>query len=182
MKRIYSAFPIALVALALAVPAAGAGGDKPRPGAAPADLNTPAEQRKKALEDKLEKKREEAAERRDSRREALEERRDEKADARDDKKDELRERWQKLRETRKERRKEHREKIKQAWGDLYKRPAVKAELKVHAWRMARLHRLRAIAESRGKTETMARIDKLIEKEKQRHQRHMDGLKSKGGEP
>lgn len=92
---------------------------------------------------------------------------------------EVAEAWAKLRETRKARRHERREELKKKWGGLHEHPAVKAELKVHGWRMARLNRIRAIAKAEGKTEVVARVDKLIEKEKARHDRHMETLKSKG---
>ncbi len=90
----------------------------------------------------------------------------------------LRARWKKLRETRKERRKERRAKIKEKWGeDALKRPAVRAALRVHARRKARLHRIRALAKAADKTAIVERVDKLIAKEDKRHNKHMEVLKA-----
>jgi hypothetical protein len=186
MKRALWMLPFGLVALALAAAPRLSRADEPRPAAAPtkAELKKRAEERKEAVKEKIEKKKEEI---RDKHEERAEERRDEHAGDAGERRegdggaDVLRERWQKLRETRKERRRVHREEIKKALGDLQRKPLVKAELKMHAWRMARLNRIRAIAETEGKTDTVARVDKLIAKENQRDQKRMDLLKSKGGE-
>ncbi len=85
-----------------------------------------------------------------------------------------------LRETRKQRRAAHLAKIKQKWGDAVDRPAVRSELKVHAWRMARLNRIRELATAEDKKDVVARVDKLIEKEQARHDKHMDVLKKQEG--
>ena len=187
MKRALCLAPLALLALALAAAPRSARADEPRPTAPPtkAEVKKHAEERKENLKEKFEKKKEKLEEKleekKDSKHGDAGEGREEKGDDAGEKRDALRERWQKLRETRKERRREHREEIKKAWGDIQGKPLVKAELKLHAWRMARLNRIRAIADAEGKTETVARVDKLMEKEKQRHQKRMDHLKSKGGE-
>jgi colicin import membrane protein len=163
---------IAATAL-LSVPALGQAPPPPTAGGGPAGKPAP---KKEALKEKLKEKREELKEKRED----LKEKRDDLKDAARDNALDLKERWQKLRETRVERRKERRDEIKKKWGELEKKPAVRAELKVHAWRMARLKRLRAIAEADGKTDTVARIDKLVQKENERHEKHMQTLKEKGG--
>jgi hypothetical protein len=133
-------------------------------------------ERKEALKDKLKERKEEIKERK-------EEAKDQRDDAKDQAKDaatRLREQWQRLRDTRKDRRQERRERIQKRWGEIEKKPAVRAELKVHAWRMARLKRLRAIAEAEGNKDKVARIDKLTQKETERHDKHMETLQKKGG--
>ncbi len=109
--------------------------------------------------------------------------REDKKELREDRK-ELREDKKELREDRKARREAKRKELREKWGDVTKRPEARAELKVHARRMARLTQARKVAETDGKKELVARIDKLLEKEKARHQRAMDRLKEKkaGGAP
>ena len=48
---------------------------------------------------------------------------------------------------------------------------------MHAQRMARLNRMRAIAKAEGKDAVVTRIDGLITKERARHKKHMDQLKT-----
>ena len=86
--------------------------------------------------------------------------------------------------TRDKRRQEHRDQIHGKYGsELLQRPAILAELKTHAWRMARLERMRAladaVADATKRKKTIDRLDKLIEKEKARHDRGMDHLKDQG---
>jgi len=179
----------ALAALALTLPSGRASADPSPTAAGPAaGAKKAAEERKALMKDRKEALKErrnevkdELKEKRDEKKEELKEKRDEKKEELKEKRDELKEKWAKLRETRKERRKERREEIKKKWGDLSGKPAVRAELKVHAWRMARLNRIRAIAKAEGKDAVVERADKLIEKEKARHDKHMEGLKAKGGE-
>jgi hypothetical protein len=170
---------ISLCSLALCVPAGTALAEKGDPGPAKGPLKKANEARKEAAE-AVKEKRAELKEKIAEKKDAGEDAKDAAAGEVKEAKKDLKEAWQKLRETRKERRQERREAIKQKWGDLHKHPAVKAELKVHAWRMARLKRIRAVADAEGKKDTVARVDKLIEKEKARHQKHMETLKSKGG--
>lgn len=85
-----------------------------------------------------------------------------------------------LRATRKERRAARLAEIRHHWGAIVAEPAVRAELKVHAWRMARLDRIRELADAEGKKDIVARVDKLITKENARHEKHMGVLKSAGG--
>ncbi|MBK8994885.1 MAG: hypothetical protein IPM35_03920 [Myxococcales bacterium] len=160
---------VSLCALSLSAPALAEKGGPPGakgPGKAAAEA---VREKRAELKEKIDEKKAAAEDKKDAAKEEVKEA-----------KKDLKEAWAKLRETRKERRQERREEIKKKWGDLHKHPAVKAELKVHAWRMARLKRIRAVADAEGKTDTVARVDKLIEKEKERHQKHMDTLKSKGG--
>ncbi|MBK7582878.1 MAG: hypothetical protein IPI67_22120 [Myxococcales bacterium] len=174
---------ISLCAIGLAIPAgpAFARGGEPGP------VKKAAEDSKQAA-DKLKEKRKELKEElkekraagKDGKEDAKEDVKDAKGEVKDARK-ELKENWAKLRETRQERRKERREELKKKWGELPKHPAVKSELKVHAWRMARLKRVRAVAVSEDKTDAVARVDKLVAKENGRHDKRMEALKAKGGE-
>jgi hypothetical protein len=111
----------------------------------------------------------------EERRERREERRKERNERADEKAEDRKERAQ----ARRERRRQRAEELRARYGRALSEPAVMAELRVHARRMARLNTLRRIAEREGKTALVPRIDKLIEKERARHQRHMDALKAKG---
>ncbi len=53
------------------------------------------------------------------------------------------------RQTRAERVKAHREAIKKRWGDWVTRPPVENELRMHAWRLARLEAIKRIATDEG---------------------------------
>lgn len=79
-----------------------------------------------------------------------------------------------------ERRNRQLQTLRETWGvELLAAPPVRAELKTHAWRMARLERMQLLANDStkpNKAKLVARVDKLIEKERERHQRHMDQLK------
>lgn len=90
----------------------------------------------------------------------------------------------KLRNTREARKKARIAQLKAKWGkDLLVHPAVRAEMKVHGWRMARLNRMKALAQEsdkENKDKLVERIDKLIEKEMARHAKHMGVLKEHGG--
>jgi hypothetical protein len=65
-------------------------------------------------------------------------------------------------------------------------PALMMELRHHARRMAFLNRARLIAENEleepKRAKVLARIDKLIEKENERHERHVTRLKNPGAAP
>jgi hypothetical protein len=92
----------------------------------------------------------------------------------------IEERIAKMRETRKDRRHAHSEALKQKWGDELARPDVREAIKVHEWRMARLNRVRTLVDASdrpNKDKTLAKIDKLIEKENARFDKKMDKLKT-----
>ncbi len=72
------------------------------------------------------------------------------------------------------------EQIKKRWGDLHEKPAARNELRVHAWRMARLARMRELAENEGKVKLVAKIDSLVEKERDRHDKKMDQIDAQEG--
>lgn len=90
--------------------------------------------------------------------------------------------WQQLKESREARRDERKKELKEKWGaKVLERGPVQAELKVHARRKARLARIRALAKEEGKDAVVERVDKLLEKENARHERHMATLNTKAGE-
>lgn len=58
------------------------------------------------------------------------------------------------------------------WGPALKDPALQAELRLNAERMAKLHRMQALAEDNGKNEVLDRVFALMKREQQRHMRAM----------
>jgi len=97
---------------------------------------------------------------------------------------EVKERLAKLRDDAKDRRKAHREALKERWGDTLAKANVREELKHHARRTAFLNRALILAETerkgQDKDKLVARIEKLIEKENERHSKAMERIKS--GQP
>lgn len=140
------------------------------------------EERKEAREDRKEL-RQDRKELREDRKEgaSAEEIKEGKKELAEDRK-ELREDRKEIREERREAHKARQRELKEKWGDAVKKPAAKEELKLHGRRAARLQRARAVAEKMGKKELVARIDKLLEKEKARHQVAMEKVKEEGGKP
>jgi hypothetical protein len=96
----------------------------------------------------------------------------------------FKERLEALRKDRKERRHARRDALIRLWGKAtLEKPPVREELEHHAWRMARLERMKTLlAESdhKQKAKLLARIDKLMERETARHKKHMDRLQSDTG--
>jgi len=94
---------------------------------------------------------------------------------------EVKERLAKLKDDAKDRRKAHREALKEKWGDTLAKPNVREELRHHARRMAFLNRALIVAETEkkgaDKDKLVARIEKLIEKENERHDKAMERIKS-----
>lgn len=64
--------------------------------------------------------------------------------------------------------KDPRARLKTLLGDLPPGEEVKGELVSHAWRMARLRRIRVVAHSMGDTALVLRADNLLEREQKRH--------------
>ncbi len=83
-------------------------------------------------------------------------------------------RWQKDHAARVQAR---RDEIRKKWGDAVKHDRVQAELKLHAWRRARLNAIKEIATEEGDAAVVARADQLITKEDARHERRMTLLKN-----
>jgi len=99
-------------------------------------------------------------------------------------KDELKKELAALRETRKERRQQHGEALKARWGNHLAQPAMQQELRHHERRMAKLERMSLLAETErkgaAKDKLVARIQKLIEQENERHERKMKVLQAHAG--
>lgn len=96
-------------------------------------------------------------------------------------KDDLKDARKDLREARRERAKAKKAELKAKWGDLLGRPAVKQELRLHAMRMAKLHRMAKLAKEKGKDDLAKRVDALVAKENARHDKRMEQLKTQGGD-
>jgi hypothetical protein len=171
LKRRF-AFVSAVIAVGCFALVAGAQTPPPAAGEARKDAR---EERKEERKDAREERKEDRKDAREERKDAREEAREERKEAREDRK----ERIEDLRQTRQERRREYLKKWREKWGDLANKPNVKAEAKVHARRMARLYQMRRVAEAGGKTELMARIDRLIEREKTRHTAALEKFKAEG---
>jgi hypothetical protein len=94
---------------------------------------------------------------------------------------ELKERIAAMRANMNERRKEHREGLKKRWGATLAHPACRAELRHHARREAFLSRALFLAQTevaaKDKDKLLERVQKLIDKENERHARAMERLKS-----
>jgi hypothetical protein len=83
-------------------------------------------------------------------------------------------------ESRKERRDERRKKYEAKWGEFARgKPAIN-EFRLHGWRMAKLRRIRLVAEAMGKDKLVGKVDDLIEKEKARHDKALERVKASGG--
>lgn len=54
------------------------------------------------------------------------------------------------------------------------------ELNTYAWRIARLRRMRTLAEQQGKSKLIERIDALMKKENERHEMRMERLRGGDG--
>jgi hypothetical protein len=93
---------------------------------------------------------------------------------------ELKDRIAAMRANTNERRKEHREGLKKRWGATLAHPACREELRHHARREAFLSRAQFLAQTevaKDKDKLLERIQKLIDKEEERHAKAMERLKS-----
>jgi len=78
-------------------------------------------------------------------------------------------------------RKEQLSKLREQYGsDTLQHPNTRAELTAHAWRIARLERMRSIATEQKKTKLIERIDGLISKENEQHQKRLEKLRDASG--
>lgn len=129
-----------------------------------------------------------AADREDAKK-AGKERRDEMGDAtkeghahHDHKHHEFSEKFKKkldeMRTSRGKRRDAHRALLKAKWGEHAEHQApLLAEFRQHAWRMARLKRMLALAEELEKPDLVKRVNASIEKETARHEARLEKLKA-----
>ncbi|HEX2880932.1 MAG TPA: hypothetical protein VHO25_15475 [Polyangiaceae bacterium] len=68
------------------------------------------------------------------------------------------------------------------FGPMLKAPAMQEELRLNAERMAKLHRMQALAEDNGKNDLLDRVFALMKREQQRHMRVMSQLHGRQGPP
>jgi hypothetical protein len=83
----------------------------------------------------------------------------------------------KLRSTRQERRHAEVERLQQRWGELLSDDRAKAELKLHAQRVAYLQRIRSLAEKSNDPKLLESVDQLITQEERRDADVMNTLRS-----
>jgi len=84
---------------------------------------------------------------------------------------------------RRERRSAQLRELRSRWGDdALKRPEVRDELREHAWRLARLKRLRELAAEKKNEKLLSRIERLEQKENERHTQAMGHQKLIAGRP
>ncbi len=133
------------------------------------------EDRKERREDRQENRKERREDRQDNRKDRREDRKDRREDRQEARKDRRGARHDRGK-ARRVRRRAARKAFLAKWGRIHKRPAVNAELRLHAWRMARMGRLRTLATENSKDDAVKRIDELKAKEMARHQKRMEGLK------
>jgi hypothetical protein len=86
-----------------------------------------------------------------------------------------------LDKTRAERRKAAVLRIRERWGALIDNEAARSELRQHAERVARLSRIRSLAEEKRKLAMLETVDILLTKEELRHGNAMNALRT-GGKP
>jgi hypothetical protein len=136
-----------------------------------------------AARDEAREARDEAKDARETAKDAREEAREDRKEARESRrelrKDQLEKlglRLKELEKNRKERRDKYRDAIEKRWGALVSVAPVRAELVRHAWRMARLNRMHDLAEALEDKPLLARIDALLKRENERHERRMTALK------
>jgi hypothetical protein len=86
-----------------------------------------------------------------------------------------------LDKTRVERRKATVLRIRERWGALIDTEAARSELRQHAERVARLSRIRSLAEEKKKLTLLEAVDVLFTKEELRHGNAMNALRT-GGKP
>jgi hypothetical protein len=72
--------------------------------------------------------------------------------------------------------------LRERWGSLLDSEAARQELKTHAERVARLSRIRALAEDKKKLSMIEAVDGLVTKEELRHGSAMNALRASGGKP
>lgn len=135
----------------------------PHSGSRPADSAVQAEreqERERRLEERIE---------------AVEQRLDDLKGSVEQRRARLAEKLRRMRESWNARRAAEQARLKSRWGDLSRRPEVRAELRRHAWTMARLNRLRLLSAAEDRPDLVSRVEALIAKENARHERRMQEL-------
>lgn len=84
--------------------------------------------------------------------------------------------------TREERRRATVARLRERWGPLLDNTAAQDELRQHAERVARLARIRMLAEEKKNLALLERVDTLVTREELRHGKAMNALRGTGGTP
>lgn len=86
---------------------------------------------------------------------------------------------QKMHDTRVDRRRTHVEEMRAKYRDVIGKPEAQTDIRDHARRVARLHRIRNVAMEMGNTSIVSRVDMLLDKEQKNFDKQMDDLRGKG---
>jgi hypothetical protein len=86
----------------------------------------------------------------------------------------------KMKDEIREKHKAHMAELRKKWGEMLKNPAVKEEMRLHASRVAKLHRIDELAKADKKDAIAKRAEDALAKEKTRHEKRMEALKADGG--
>jgi hypothetical protein len=139
---------------------------------------TPRKELQEARKKELEARREAREARREAREagaevlEAGKERREARREAARAWRDKVRARLAEMKTSREQRRNTRREALRKRWGKALEAPPATQEMRRHAWRVARLTQARVVAEELGNADAVARIDRLMAMEKERHEKRM----------
>jgi len=69
--------------------------------------------------------------------------------------------------------------LRQSWGEeVLQDQAARQELRQHAWRVARLQRMRELAVQGNKTKVVARIDDLLKREATLHEQRLQKIRAR----
>ncbi|HVU00493.1 MAG TPA: hypothetical protein VHE30_02035 [Polyangiaceae bacterium] len=98
----------------------------------------------------------------------------------DDRLDALRKRVEERTATRAARKQAQQDRDRIRWGSLVDQPKVRAELDLHAMRVARLERIQELSQVELKPADAARASKALDKENVRHEKAMTALAAGGG--
>jgi hypothetical protein len=94
----------------------------------------------------------------------------------------LLERFEMRKNTVDQRRKGERDEIRHRWGGALDKPAAREELRRHAMIVARLERIKDVADADGKPDLAARAAAALEREKALHEKKMAAFASAGAAP
>lgn len=87
-----------------------------------------------------------------------------------------------MKKSRASRRKARRAALEKKWGNkTLQSPQVHSEMQTHSWRVARLQRLRTLAQEDNRQDLVTRIDQLEKEEQSRHDKVMAQYRYKGAQ-
>ncbi|MBN2194148.1 MAG: hypothetical protein JW751_15130 [Polyangiaceae bacterium] len=79
--------------------------------------------------------------------------------------------------TREDRIRTARDEARARWGDILTSPEVAEELRLHAWRLARVEGIQRLADEEGNAPLVGRCEDVFDREIARHERRMEALKA-----